>query len=131
MPHPVAAQDGLLLVAGLCCSLCASKRWPSFCFPYYFSARLLCSQITCGLVHDLNHWAGPTGAYLLGFSCAIAWFWRFPQPRGKNLLLIALLFSGLASRGTSLHRRCLIWLRELQRLTCSVALLGFSVDGSL
>ena len=83
MPHPVAAQDGVLFVSAylqerVCLKTVAPTAFvviPSFLF---FSWDCRCSQITWWFgPWTPNYLAGPNqGAYLLGllFLIAFAWF---------------------------------------------------------
>ena len=100
MPHPVAAQDGVLLVGSfdvrsmrVCRSLdqllaSAIVVLPSF---YFFNWELASVPRSLGGVGrhwTPNHWAGVNqGAYLLGLLLliAIAWLWRFQQPRWERV----------------------------------------------
>ena len=151
MPHPVAAQDGLLLVAGLMSAACVpSSRWPGLLRLWLVPLAVLLFQlgssplfpdhlVRVGRHWTPNHWAGANqGAYLLGLLLliAIAWLWRFPQPRWERVTaliaaaLAALMVWQTGSRAALLAAAlsvCLIWLRErASRIIVwrSVALLG-------
>ena len=89
MPHPVSAEDGVLLVAALLAAACVSPaRWAVL-------LRLQLVVLPC-LVWQLgpkpwtpNPLAGANqGGYLLGLLLlvALAWFWQIKQPQWQRLL---------------------------------------------
>ena len=136
MPHPVAAQDGLLLVAGLMSAACVpAKRWPGLLRLWLVPLAVLLFQlgssplfpdhlVRVGRHWTPNHWAGANqGAYLLGLLLliAIAWLWRFPQPRWERVTaliaaaLAALMVWQTGSRAALLAAALsvsLMWLRQ-------------------
>ena len=151
MPHPVAAQDGLLLVAGLMASACVpSKRWPGLLRLWLLPLAVLLVQlgnsplfpdhlVRVGRHWTPNHWAGANqGAYLLGLLLliAVAWLWRLRQPRWEcvtaviAVVVAAVMVWQTGSRAALLAAALsisLIWLREQASKTIlwrSVALLG-------
>ena len=153
MPHPVAAQDGVLLIGALMAGACVSaNRWITLLrLPLLVLPVLLFQLGPSPLIalgdHLLrqgsnwtpNYWAGVNqGAYLLGLLLliAIAWLWRLQQPRWERLTaLIAVALAALmvwqtGSRAASLAAALsvsLIWLRQQASkiiLWRSVALLG-------
>ena len=151
MPHPVAAQDGLLLVAGLMSAACVpSSRWPGLLRLLLVPLAVLLFQlgssplfpdhlVRVGRHWTPNHWAGANqGAYLLGLLLliAIAWCWRYPQPRLERITSLvtaavaALMVWQTGSRAALLAAAlsvCLLWLRQQASRAMvwrSVALLG-------
>ena len=153
MPHPVAAQDGLLLAGALMAGACVSaERWVTLLRMQLLVLPVLLFQlganplITWGdhLVRQGSNWtpnyfAGVNqGAYLLGllFLIAIAWLWRLPQRRWEratgsiSVVVAAVMVWQTGSRAALLAAAIsisLIWLREQASKIIvwrSVALLG-------
>ena len=99
MPHPAAAQDGLLLVSALFAGACMDpRRWS-----YLLKLPLLLLPL---LILQLgpkpwtpNPLAGPNQCgYLLGFLLivALAWFWAIQQSNSQRIVAgIAMALSGL------------------------------------
>jgi len=151
MPHPVAAQDGLLLVGGLMAAACVpAKRWPGLLRLWLLPLAVLLLQlgnsplfpdhlVRVGRHWTPNHWAGANqGAYLLGLLLliSVAWLWRFRQPRWERVTAViavvvaAVMVWQTGSRAAFVAAALaisLIWLREQATKTTvlrNVALLG-------
>ncbi len=101
MPHPVAAQDGVLLVGALLASACvAPQRWqillrlPLLVLPVLLFQMGPTPVIADDLIRQGRHWtpnhfAGANqGAYLLGLILllAFAWFCQAKQTQWQRLL---------------------------------------------
>ena len=101
MPHPVSAQDGLLLAASLLAAACVCpQRWqvllrlPLLVLPVLLFQLGPSPVLTDHLIREGRHWtpnhfAGANqGAYLLGvlLLLAVAWLWQEVQPQWHRIL---------------------------------------------
>ena len=89
MPHPVAAEDGVLLVAALLASACVTPvRWPVLLRLQLLVLPLLLVQLG-PKPWTPNPLAGANqGGYVLGLLLllAVAWFWQSKQSYWQSLL---------------------------------------------
>ena len=101
MPHPVAAQDGLLMVGALLAAACVSpQRWqlllrlPLLVLPVLLFQLGRSPVIADHLIREGRHWtpnhfAGANqGACLLGILLllAVAWLWQEVQPKWHRIV---------------------------------------------
>jgi len=160
MPHPVAAQDGVLLAGALMAAACVSAdRWITLLRLQLLVLPLLLFQLgpspliawgdhllRQGSNWTPNYWAGVNqGAYLLGLLLliALALFWRSKQPRWKwvaslaAVVVAAVMVWQTGSRAALLAAALsagLVWLRKQATSTevwRGITLLGLATGAVL
>ena len=128
MPHPVAAEDGVLFVAALLASACVTPvRWPVLLRLQLLVLPLLLVQLG-PKPWTPNPLAGANqGGYVLGLLLllAVAWFWQSKQSFWQSLLaggataLAGLMVWQTGSRAAAVAAvvsAALLWIKQGSRL---------------